>query len=244
MREETVQKPKKKKKWLFFLILLLVIGMAALGVIAAFQIKSVEITGNEHYTDEEIRELVMGDAYSNNGLYLYLKYQYGETEPIPFIDKIEVTLESNSKVKIRVYEKSIVGYVSYMGANLYFDKDGVVVENSSEVMEGVPCITGLEFHALTLYKPLAVKNKAVFKTIVDVTQLMTKYELTPDRIEFRNDTEVVLHFENVRVMLGEDDMLDDKVATVKKLLPELSGKSGVLHMEEGIDLISFRQDKE
>ena len=71
-----------------------------------------------------------------------------------------------------------------MGANFYFDKDGVVVESSSEISEGVPCISGLKFDALALYQKLNVTDDSVFERILDITQLVKKYEMEPDRIEF------------------------------------------------------------
>lgn len=44
-----------------------------------------------------------------------------------------------------MYEKNIVGYVHYLGKNVYFDKDGIVVESSDQEIEGVPLIKGLTF---------------------------------------------------------------------------------------------------
>lgn len=53
-----------------------------------------------------------------------------------------------NKMNVAVYEKAIVGYISYMGCNMYFDKDGIVVESSSENYEDVPQITGLDFKSI------------------------------------------------------------------------------------------------
>ena len=41
-------------------------------------------------------------------------------------------------------KKCMVGYVSYMNSNLYFDKDGIVVESTSEILPGIPKIEGPE----------------------------------------------------------------------------------------------------
>ena len=46
---------------------------------------------------------------------------------------------------ITVYEKAVIGYIRYMGCNMYFDKDGIVVESSTETFEKVPEIIGLKF---------------------------------------------------------------------------------------------------
>jgi len=231
----------------FLAAAVLVSGLLLAGFLAVllFQIRDIEVLGNSHYTKEEIVEWVITDKYSTNSLYLLLKYQYMDTEEIPFVDKIEVSLKSPGKVRIRVYEKSIVGYVTYMGTNLYFDKDGIVVESSSELKEGIPRISGLEFSSLALYQKLAVEDDEIFHRILNITQLMKKYELTPDRIEFGTDLELTLYFEQVRVALGSSGSLEVKVGRLYELYPELEGRSGVFHMEnytENSKFISFEQD--
>lgn len=233
------------RKFLAAAALILGLLLAGILVVTLFQIREVQVTGNSHYSKEEILDRVLTDKYSSNSLYLLLKYKYLETDPIPFVDKVEVSLLSPGKVKIRVYEKSIVGYVTYMGSNLYFDKDGIVVESSSEVTEGIPCISGIKFDSLALYQMLGVEDDSIFKRILSITQLVKKYELTPDSIEFGKDMELTLHFADVRVALGNDDALEEKVGRLHELFPDLEGRSGVFRMEtytEDSKFISFEQD--
>lgn len=224
------------------LLLLLLLCLAA---VAVFRIRTVEVVGNSYYTSEEIENMVISDSYSSNSLYLYLKFRYFHTEEIPFVDKIEVSLLSVGRVRIRVYEKSLIGYVSYMGANLYFDKDGIVVESSSEVREDVPKITGLSFHSQTLYQKLGVEDDQVFSTILNVTQLLNKHDLYPDQIEFKKNSELQLYFGDVKVALGKGEQLEEKVGRLKQFLPKLEGESGTLHMEnysEDSSIVSFKRD--
>jgi len=226
-------------------VLILGLLLAGVLVVSLFQIRDVEVTGIEHYSKEEIAERVITDKYSTNSLYLFLKYKYTDTEPIPFVDKIEVSLLGPGKVRLRVYEKSIVGYVTYMGANLYFDKDGIVVESSSQIKEGVPCISGLEFSSLAMYQQLAVEDNSVFERILTITQLVKKYELEPDKIEFGTDSELTLYFEQVRVALGNGGSLEEKVGRLHELYSDLEGRSGIFHMENYTNdskFISFEQD--
>lgn len=242
------RKEKRQKKGRGFLVAaVLVLGLLLAGTLAVtlFQIREVEVTGNSFYSEQEIVDRVITDKYTSNSLYLYIKYHYLDPEEIPFIDKIEVSLSAPGKVKLRVYEKSIVGYVTYMGSNFYFDQDGVVVESSSEVKEGVPCISGLKFDALALYKKLAVEDDSVFDQILTITQLVKKYELEPDNIEFEEDLSLVLHFDQVRVALGNNGALEEKIGRLHDLYPDLEGRSGVFHMEnytEDSKFISFEQD--
>ena len=228
-------------------VLILVLLPAGFLAVSLFRIREVEVTGNSFYSSQEIQDRVITDRYTSNSLYLYLKYRYLDPEEIPFVDKIEVSLLAPGKVRLRVYEKSVVGYVVYMGANLYFDKDGVVVESSSEVKEGIPCISGLQFQSLTLYRKLAVSDESVFERILNITQLVKKYELSPDRIEFGESQELTLYFGQVRVALGNGGSLEEKVGRLHDLYGDLEGKSGVFHMEnytEDSKFISFERDKE
>ena len=132
---------KKKKinfKWIIAGIAAFVAIFSVLIAVGIFRVDKVEVTGNSYYTEAEIEKLVMGE--NRNSLYLVFLYDYLDGKDIPFVDSVEVSMVSPSHVKIRVYEKTLIGYVEYMGSNLYFDKDGTVVESSTEVLEGVPCI--------------------------------------------------------------------------------------------------------
>ncbi len=244
-----VRRKKKKERqgrgFLAAAAVVLALLLAGLLAVTLFQIREAEVTGNSFYTEQEIRDRVISDRWSSNSLYLYLKYKYMETEEIPFVDKIEISLQGPGKVRIRVYEKSIVGYVAYMGSNFYFDQDGVVVECSSEVKEGVPRISGLKFSSLALYQKLAVQDDSIFSRILTITQLVKKYELSPDQIEFSEDLSLTLHFGQVRAALGNSGSLEEKVGRLHDLYPDLEGRSGVFHMEnytEDSKFISFEQD--
>lgn len=238
-------KKKINFKWIILGIAGLFIIFSVLLAAGIFHVDQVDVTGNSYYTEEKIVELVMGEH--RNSLYLVFQYDYLDGKEIPFVDSVEVSMVSPGHIKIRVYEKTMIGYVEYMGSNLYFDKDGTVVESSNEVLEGIPCIKGLKFDTLTLYQPLNVANTDVFEMLLSMTQMMKKYELAPDAITLKNDsTEIVLTFDNVRINLGTGDHMDEKAARIGTLLPDLADKSGVLHMEEYTNEttnISFIKDK-
>jgi cell division protein FtsQ len=151
------------------------------------------------------------------------------------VDTYEVNMDGLNSVTIRVYEKNIVGYVQYLGKNVYFDKDGIVVESSEAVMDGVPMISGLSFQQLTMYQALDVQDPDIFNTILTITQLLKKYDLNPDEIRFAGSDELYLQMGEVKVALGTGENLDEKVARLKQLEDDLSDKSGTLHMESYTD---------
>ena len=237
---------KNKRRLILVLIFIVLLVALAITMMSVFSVKKITITGNEHYTEEEMKEIIFNNQYCYNSLYLYWKYNYKKEYSIPFVDTVEINMISGSQVKINVYEKSLVGYIEYLGSYMYFDKDGIVVESSSDAVSGIPLITGLKFNHILLYKELEVEDKGVFNTIVSVTQLLSKYQITPDKIYFNSNYEMTLYFGDARVYLGKDTETEEKIIRLRSILPDLEGLSGVLHMEtyqEGTSNITFEKDK-
>jgi len=79
--------------------------------VSVFRVQNVSVEGNVHYTSEEIEAMVLTDRLSYNSLYLSLKYRNKEIRDIPFIETMSVRVDSPDSITIRVYEKSVAGYV-------------------------------------------------------------------------------------------------------------------------------------
>ena len=133
---------------------------------------------------------------------------------------MDVTINSPTEVTINVYEKAVAGYVKYLGRYMYFDREGVIVEASTEMIPGIPYVTGLTFDECVLYEPLPVKDKEVFSVILSLTQLFDKYEIDPDRIYFDDSMNVTLYFGDARVIIGSMENIDEKMMKLKKLEAE------------------------
>lgn len=234
MAEQT-RKSGLRKKILIAASIAAAAAVLLLSFVGVFRITEVTVTGNNYYTKEEIADLIVGKGYQRNTVYLYLRYRYQKHPEIPFVDDFEVSLDSFHSITIRIYEKNIVGYVRYLGKNVYFDKDGIVVESSDEEIEGIPRITGLYFDNLAIYKSLNVEDPRIFDTILDITQLLKKYELDPDEIRFGSIKELYLQLGEVRISMGAGDHLEEKIARISQLEPDLEGRSGTLHMESYTD---------
>lgn len=257
---KTLSKPKKKQEAGFFtnhksqliigcMVMALVIGLVAAYsyVITNYTVTTVYVEGNVHYTDEEVIGMVMEGHYGNNSLLLSLKYKDKSVEGVPFVEKMDVSVLDPHTIKIEVYEKALAGYVEYLEKYMYFDKDGIVVESSDEKTAGVPMVTGFHFDYVILHEPLPVEDETIFKSVLNITQLVNKYNLTVDRIYFGSDDTLTLYFGGVRAALGTFENLDEKIMRLQDMLPSLTEKNGTLHMEnytEETKNISFEPDRE
>ena len=61
--------------------------------------------------------------------------------------------------------------------------------------------------------------------------MILQYDICPDSVEFDANLNITLHYGSVDVLIGEDDLLEEKMARVAAILPSLEGKSGTLHLE-------------
>lgn len=233
VREGRRRKRRRKKTLLVILLVLLLLAVAALVVVKVFTVEKVVVKGNDLYEDEVISQWVLNDEYSWNTLYVYLKYQFREPEAIPFVDTLEVNMRLPHTIEIQVYEKGLLGYVEMesVGQNAYFDKDGIVVETSSELIEGIPCIRGLSVDSVVLYEKLPIKGKSVLKNLLALTQMLKKYQLVPDIISYGADMTYSLEYGQVKVLLGSAERFGDKVVRLAEILPRLEGMGGTLHLE-------------
>ena len=228
-------KTKTVKKLIVVLAALAVLFILGLSFAGVFRVRQVTVTGNAYYTKEEVVDLLLDEGSLQNTLLVYLLYKYQEHPEIPFIDDFEVTMDSWQSLKIRVYEKNMVGYVRYLGQDVYFDKDGIVVESSTQELEGIPQISGVTFDSLAIHQPLSVEDPTIFDTILSITKLLTKYDLDPDEIRFGAGGELFLQLGDVKVALGTGENLDEKISRLKQLEGDLKDKSGTLHMENYTD---------
>lgn len=233
IREKRRRKKRRKIKLMIFLSFLLVIAAGILIIWKVFTVKTVKVEGNEHYNEEQIQKFVLNDEYSWNSLYVYLKYRFLETEEIPFVDTMEISLEDPHTLKVNVYEKGILGYlyISSIDQNAYFDKDGFVVETSGEIIAGIPRVEGLNCDKVVLYEKLPLKEEKILKGLLTASQALKKNEVVPDQIKFAENGDISLTYGNIEVLLGDSDKLTQKILRLPYILPQLSGKSGTLHVE-------------
>jgi cell division protein FtsQ len=236
-----------------FVIVLLIIGIPVMLFFITFRIKEVDVAGSKRYSDKQIKEMVLKTQMDYNSILLYLKYHYLKTPDIPFVEKLDIEMTTNHKITVYVYEKMVIGCVEFMGDYLYFDKDGIVVESSPKKIENVPVVNGLQFNEIVLNKKLHVLNydkvpstnteingndrqdnekeqntetdqsKKLFRVILNITKLISKYELNVDLINFDENNEISLKCGDIRVLLGDKSDYEEALSDLKNILKKAKG---------------------
>lgn len=235
--KEAIQMKKKKRRkvWRIILIVLLALLILAAAAVLLFRTRSVEVEGNTCYSDNTIATWVQRDDLSFNTLYILFRYNFTDADLPAGVERLRVSLKTPWTVHVNVEEKEMAGYVDYDSAYLYFDREGTAVLKTKKLIEGVPHIEGMAFDetAVEIGKTLPVEDDAVFSRIVDVSDGLKKYSLTPDRLSCE-EGDIRVYFGNVEVLLGTSgyELKLQQVPPILEKLTELyPDTAGTLHLE-------------
>lgn len=215
---------------LFFLLLIL--------LLISTRVNKITFLGNRQYSNKELEKLIFSEDLDYNSAYAFVKDKWKPHKTLPFVDRYELHWKNPFSLDIIVYEKNIVGYVEYMSGNLYFDGDGIVVESTKKKLPGIPKITGLKFSKVSLYKTLPVEDKAVFRDILNLSASLKAENLECDHIDYDAMSNAILYMGDIKVLLGNNEDMEQKLSSLKDILPALSGRKGTL------DLTKYRGRKE
>ena len=258
-----------------------VLVISVLTFLLVFHVKNVEVIGNTRYTESEIKSMALTEFYSSNSVLVSRLAGNQEITGIPFLNGFKIEKVSNNKIRIIVSEKQIIGYLKDGERDVFFDKDGTVVEiiepkivDGKQVIAGeattdkelikpeavnevvdtttfhaavtnVPFIEGLDTGTVALNKKLRVKDASVFNTIWGIARMVEKFDVRPDKVVFDAANDVTMHYGNIRVLIGDSSLLEEKITRAAAILPKLTGEVGELHLEDykiGVDTIVFSKD--
>lgn len=231
-QQDNVIQFKLKKKGMVIGILVTILLAAFIILLTCFKIEDIEISGNKHYTKEQIKDYVLSNGYIDNTVLLMLKNRIKPIEDIPFVAKLDVEYISAHRVAVTVYEKALAGCVEYMERYVYFDQDGYVMEISATKLPDSPCISGMSFSSMELHEKLPINDINRFKLILKLTQLINKYELKIDSIKFTSEGEIVMTYADIRIELGDGSNLEEQLLDLNRILAGLEGKKGTLDLKD------------
>lgn len=228
-------KNKRLPKLLIIFISAAVLVSLAVIVLVVFKVDTISFEGSTHYTDEQLSQYIFHGKENLNTLIYFIMDNKKKHETIPFVQEYDIEVVWPHGLKVSVYEKEIIGYIKYMGCNMYFDRDGIIVDSSQDVLEGVPEVSGINYENIVLYSRLDTKEDKVFPVMLDVMQLFDKYGILVDKVYFDTSLNVTVYTGNIKVMLGGSDTLTERVHELSQMMPKLEGRSGTLYLNSFTD---------
>lgn len=244
LRDER-KKRIRKKTIMGIILFIMLFCLCLIAFLLLFQVRKIEVKGNQYLTSQEIVDWMEEDELSTNSVYLMCKYYFTDFEKLPAMEDVKVGMKNPWTMKVTVKEKPISGYIVLEDDFVYFDEDGIVLARTREWWDDIPCIEGLNVEKAEMFKELPVsrENKKAFKNLLDMSATLKKCELKPDRIVCQG-ADLYLYFGNKCVILGHEN-LKNRIMQITPILEKLGEQSGTLHLErfgESNTTVSFEKD--
>ncbi|MEE1085851.1 MAG: FtsQ-type POTRA domain-containing protein [Schaedlerella sp.] len=236
IRKKKRRKKRFMKKILNFLCMLAVLTFVICLIYTVFQIKEIRVTGNEYTSSQDVADWMRKDKFSDNTLYLFCKYNIDSVKQLPSVEDVDVRLVSPWKIEVKVHEKEMTGRIDYKNEFVYFDKNGIVLLVTSEKIEEVPYIEGIEERSEKL-KPgdrLTLEDDDIYQQISELKKYLSEQKIASDRIIYENSG-ITLQIGGLEVLLGNEEF-EEKLKQIspimEKLAEDYNNMSGTLHLEK------------
>lgn len=240
-------KKRKEKKRTNNFKLLLFIGVIVLILLMSFKsslfnISIVEIEGINHYTEEEIYEII-GMGNKTNIFELMFRDNVKHMEYDAFISNIDIKYSLPNSISINVKERKIIGYVPYMGTYLCLDKDGLILEDTPYIEGSYPLIEGLQFDEFSVGQVLQTKDKESFVCMLQLVQAFEKYRILGEiqKVNLYDCNNIILETNTIKANFGNIDEFDKKVNILSQAISKIpTSKKGIIDLQDVDKPIVFK----
>jgi cell division protein FtsQ len=182
---------------------------------------NVEMNGNHAVTIYVYEKMVAG-CVEFMGEYLYF-------------DKDGIVVESSSKKLDKIPEikglkfSEIILNEKLKVQNVVLENQDVNVEQESKLSEKQKLLKQQE-EAQKQAQEEKKRNEKLFDTIINLMQLIDKYELDIDAINFNTSDEVTVDSDGIRILLGKKSTYDEEFSEIKSIMVKAKGMDITIDM--------------
>lgn len=195
-----------------------------------FNIKTIQVEGNELITQNEIISLSKIQTGENTFKLNKSKIK-NQIKENAYIDEVIIKRKLPSNIIITVEERKPAYLLEYAGAYIYLDKQGYMLEINNTKLE-IPILQGASTQTteFVVGNRLCVEDLEKLLNLIKIMELAKVNELSSliTRIDIENKQNIKLIFETKEKIayLGDNTNLIDKIPIIKKILEENEGIPG------------------
>lgn len=180
---------------------------------------TIEMNGNHAVTIYVYEKMVAG-CVEFMGEYLYF-------------DKDGIVVESSSKKLDRIPEIKGLKY-SEIILNEKLKVQNTVIEHPNLNGEQDADLSEKQIQKILQEKEQEEKlrNEKLFDTIINLMQLIDKYELDIDTISFNSSDEVTIDSDGLRFLLGKKSTYDEEFSEIKSIMEKATGRNITIDMRK------------
>lgn len=231
---------KKKVKNAFAIIIIIILFMILILTSSLFDIKKIEVNGNETLSDDMIISLSGLNLHSNI-------FKFNKSEVIQkikenaYVENIEMARKFPSTIQIIIDERVVKYMLEYADSYAYINNQGYILEITKEKLE-VPILTGYSTD-LANTKPgdrIILKDLEKMDMVIKIFETAKSNELGSliskiDISDERNYT-IILESEGKKVYLGDGSDLNTKILYLSSILEKSAGKKGEIFLNVDLNL--------
>lgn len=204
-----------------------------------FNIKTINVEGNNKITEKEIMSLSQIQIEENT-FKLNKRKIKEEIKSNPYIKEVTITRKLPSTITIKVKEREPAYMLEYAGSYVYLDDQGYLLEISTEKLE-LPILQG-EATETSDFVPgnrLCVEDLEKLGIVMKIIELAQDNEIYSliTRIDIENGQNIKLIFETKEKMayLGDESNLNTKILTIKSIIEKEEGKAGEIYVDKDLN---------
>lgn len=224
-------------------LLFIVVVISTIFVMSvAFRVEDIQVSGNEHYTADEIINAV--EIEQGDNLFFFDRFAAVSRvfAKLPYVDEVSVTRNLPNKVIIEIVESKALAYIVLGNENWTIDKDCKILGKVAEGEEAslIP-VEGFDPGTLFIGEYLTDADESdratvYLKKILDNIQGRNMSSLIT-KIDFSNVNNVVVYYNNRFIInLGDPNETDTKFGMVESAILQLrEGDSGILDVTDALN---------
>ena len=242
MSEEQIKRNRKVKTLIKLILLLAVIvGLIIYLMLSPiFNIKNINVEGNESISSEQIISLSKVQKETN----LFKVSNKDTTASIkenPYVKSVEVRRTLPDTITFVITERVATYMLEYGGSYAYIDNQGYILEISANTKEGLAKITGYETaqDEIVPGNRLCENDLEKLNTVLRITASAKTNQfdslITSINIEDSNNYTLYLDTEQKTVYLGDCTNLDTRMLYVKAILDKEKGIAGEIFVNMNLN---------
>lgn len=206
-----------------------------------FDIKEVNIIGNDYVSEKEI--LRNGDLNIGANIFKFNKKKTQEQiERHSLIKTAEITRKYPNRINIEVLEREVIGIIPFEdGSFIYIDQEGVVLKKY-DILNTYhsPLITGLENISFIVGNPIDIQPSWLAESLLDILSRLKDNKLIEkvSEVNVLEDNTIQIYTKDGSVIkIGDAKTMEKKMDFLKAFLSETHPKS-IIDISHGGDPVS------
>jgi len=238
-------KKRRRVRKLPILILLLIIAITVTLTTPTFNIRTIEVSGNQKVASEEI--VLNSGILTGTNLFTFSKGSATEgIKRLAYIDTVKIQRRIPKTVKIAVTECVLAAYIDDGAQLIGIDKKGKVLELFPEnTALDKPRVTGITLTKSDVGQKIETEPAAEADSLVKFISKLEEYDAIGITAEIRLNSRSDMQFittSGLRVMMGSESEIDYKFKYFESVLQKIGKDAGgVLDITSGSEKATYRK---